>query len=55
MKQGFFVCHDRRMYINDTLILLRGFGLGGWLLPEGYMWQMEGEYDRPRRIERLIE
>ena len=27
----------------------------GWLLPEGYMWQMEGTYDRPRRIERLNE
>ena len=55
MKQGFLVCRDRRMYVDNTLILLRGFGLGGWLLPEGYMWQMEGEYDRPRRIERLIE
>lgn len=43
------------MYLDGTPILLRGFGLGGWLLPEGYMWQMEGEYDRPRRIERLIE
>jgi hypothetical protein len=32
-----------------------GFGLGGWLLPEGYMWQMEGKYDRPRRMEQLIE
>lgn len=43
------------MFCGETSILLRGFGLNGWLLPEGYMWQMEGEYDRPRRIERLIE
>ncbi len=40
---------------GDSSVLLRGFGLGGWLLPEGYMWQMEGECDRPRRMERLIE
>lgn len=55
MKQGFLYCRDKRMVLGETPILLRGFGLGGWLLPEGYMWQMEGEYDRPRRIERLIE
>lgn len=42
------------MVHGDKPVLLRGFGLGGWLLPEGYMWQMEGEFDRPRRIERLI-
>ena len=43
------------MFLGDTSVLLRGFGLGGWLLPEGYMWQMEGSYDRPRRMEQLIE
>ncbi len=36
-------------------ILLRGVGLGGWLLPEGYMWCLPGQWDRPRRIERMIE
>ncbi len=35
--------------------LLRGFGLGGWLLPEGYMWRFYTKCDRPRRIEALIE
>jgi hypothetical protein len=35
-------------------ILLRGFGLGGWLLPEGYMWKLGNACDRPRRMERLI-
>jgi hypothetical protein len=34
--------------------LLRGVGLGGWLLPEGYMWCMPDGADRPRRIERLV-
>lgn len=36
-------------------VLLRGFGLGGWLLPEGYMWRLSSPCDRPRRMEALIE
>ena len=35
-------------------IMLRGVGLGNWLLPEGYMWRFGGTADRPRRIEKLI-
>jgi|SRR5579862_5318910 len=36
-------------------ILLRGVGLGNWLLPEGYMWMFFGSNaDRPRRIEKLV-
>lgn len=35
-------------------ILLRGFGLGNWLLPEGYMWKFGSEGDRPRRIEKIV-
>jgi len=35
--------------------LLRGVGLGSWLLPEGYMWKMPPGIDRPRRIEGLIQ
>ncbi len=35
-------------------VLLRGVGLGGWLLPEGYMWCFPEQGDRPRRIERAI-
>ncbi len=34
--------------------LLRGVGLGSWLLPEGYMWKMPAGGDRPRRIEKMI-
>jgi hypothetical protein len=36
-------------------LLLRGVGLGSWLLPEGYMWRMPVQGDRPRRIERMVE
>ena len=35
-------------------ILLRGVGLGNWLLPEGYMWKFGSEGDRPRRIEKIV-
>lgn len=33
---------------------LEGVGLGGWLLPEGYMWQFPKEGDRPRKMEAFI-
>ncbi|HEX3008210.1 MAG TPA: cellulase family glycosylhydrolase [Bacteroidales bacterium] len=36
-------------------ILLRGVGLGNWLLPEGYMWKFGANGDRPRKIEQLVE
>lgn len=39
---------------NDT-ILLRGVGLGNWLLPEGYMWHFGESGDRPRKIEKIVE
>ena len=35
-------------------VLLRGVGLGNWMLPEGYMWKFGGKTDRPRRIEQLV-
>ena len=35
-------------------VVLRGVGLGNWLLPEGYMWNFPGAWDRPRRIEEAI-
>ena len=51
-----FVSADGRHIVNGAgrRILLRGVGLGSWLLPEGYMWCMPEAADRPRRIERLI-
>lgn len=35
-------------------IILRGVGLGNWLLPEGYMWRLPTAGDRPRRIESMV-
>jgi endoglucanase len=35
-------------------VLLRGVGLGNWMLPEGYMWKFGNPADRPRRIEKLV-
>jgi len=35
-------------------VILRGFGIGCWLLPEGYMWGI-GKYDRPWQFEKAIE
>ncbi len=35
-------------------VLLRGVGLGNWLLPEGYMWKFGNQGDRPRRIEKIV-
>jgi endoglucanase len=35
-------------------VILRGFGLGCWLLPEGYMWGIR-KLDRPRQFEAAIE
>lgn len=39
---------------NGNKVLLRGVGLGNWLLPEGYMWKFGDAGDRPRKIEKLI-
>lgn len=35
-------------------VILRGFGIGGWLLPEGYMWGIR-KIDRPWQFEKAIE
>jgi hypothetical protein len=39
---------------SGNKILLRGVGLGNWLLPEGYMWKFGKLGDRPRRIEKIV-
>lgn len=46
---------NEKIYVGNRPIMLRGMGLGGWFLPEGYMWQFYTDCDRPRRIEALIE
>src|SRR6266446_5410891 len=42
--------------INESgeKILLRGVGLGNWMLPEGYMWKFGNGGDRPRKIEKIV-
>src|SRR5262249_8761645 len=36
-------------------LLLRAMGLGGWLVPEGYLWALDGPRgDRGRRIEQRV-
>lgn len=39
---------------RDHPVLLRGVGLGNWMLPEGYMWHFGPNADRPRTIEKLV-
>ncbi|NMA00647.1 MAG: glycoside hydrolase family 5 protein [Clostridiaceae bacterium] len=51
----FLHINDEKIYAGTRPIMLRGIGLGGWFLPEGYMWQFYTDCDRPRRIEALIE
>lgn len=35
-------------------LLMRGVGLGNWLLPEGYMWGFQDGPQSPRQIETLV-
>ena len=59
LAQGFLHVQDGEIVEgNGNSILLRGFGLGGWLVPEGYMlhnkaW-IEG-FESPTEIENQIE
>lgn len=51
----FIKINNGKLFKGSKPFLLRGFGLGGWLLPEGYMWKLFTKCDRPRRIEAMIE
>ena len=51
----FLHTENRQILCGEEPALLRGVGLGGWLLPEGYMWKFYTKCDRPRRIEKFIE
>lgn len=35
-------------------VVLRGFGLGGWMLPEGYMLRFPNPYSSPTRIREAV-
>ena len=54
-----FLSTDGRRIINGAgeEVLLTGWGLGNWLLCEGYMWLSDDSerFDRPRRMEAVVE
>ncbi len=53
--KGFLHTRGQDMVDEDgNKVLLRGVGLGNWLLPEGYMWKFGQAGDRPRTIEKLV-
>ncbi|MDR1641712.1 MAG: glycoside hydrolase family 5 protein [Clostridiales bacterium] len=57
LVSGFLDTNSGRIVNGDGKpIILAGWNIGNWLLPEGYMW-LSGEgnrFDRPRRIEQVI-
>ncbi len=56
--KGFLDVNGKKIVNGDREeILLTGWGLGNWLLCEGYMWLSGGggRFDRPRRIEAVID
>ncbi|MBX3098269.1 MAG: cellulase family glycosylhydrolase [Salinibacterium sp.] len=53
---GFVRAKDARLIDGSGReLLLRGVGLGNWMLPEGYMWRFGPGAESPREIERLTE
>ncbi|MCU1441004.1 MAG: glycoside hydrolase family 5 [Rhodoglobus sp.] len=53
---GFVRAKDARLVDGaGREVLLRGVGLGNWMLPEGYMWRFGPGAESPREIERLTE
>ncbi|MET4639182.1 cellulase family glycosylhydrolase [Mycetocola sp. 2940] len=51
---GFVHASDARLVDGSGReILLRGVGLGNWMLPEGYMWKFSTGAESPREIEAL--
>ena len=51
-----FLQTDGRFIVDadGNTVLLRGFGLGGWLVQEGYMWNIHGFFGSPSNIESKI-
>lgn len=53
--EGFLHAHGHDMVDEQgQKVLLRGVGLGNYLLPEGYMWKFGPAGDRPRKIEAMV-
>lgn len=54
--EGFVHARDARLVDGQGReLLLRGVGLGNWMLPEGYMWKFGPGAASPREIETLVE
>ncbi len=53
---GFIRSQNKRLVNDAGEILLKGWGIGNWLLCEGYMWKHDESkrMDRPNRIEQVI-
>jgi aryl-phospho-beta-D-glucosidase BglC (GH1 family) len=51
-----FAHTDHKQIVDDAgkAILLRGIGLGNWLVPEGYMWLFKGGPQSPGEIRALL-
>lgn len=55
MKTGFVTAKGKKVFDEfGKELMFRGVGLGGWMLPEGYMWGFHNYYTRPRRFEERI-
>jgi hypothetical protein len=56
IKAGGFLMTQGQDMVDEggKKVLLRGVGLGNWLLPEGYMWRFGDQGDRPRKIEKIV-
>ncbi|MGN6369510.1 MAG: cellulase family glycosylhydrolase [Phycisphaerae bacterium] len=55
--EGRGILHTRGEDMVDAQghkVMLRGVGLGNWMLPEGYMWRFGKNGDRPRQIEQIV-
>ena len=52
---GFVHARDAKLVDGSGReLLLRGVGLGNWMLPEGYMWRFGPGAESPREIEALV-
>lgn len=53
-RRGFVRAEGTQLVDDEGPVLLRGVGLGNWLLAEGYMWRFGDELAAPRQIERRV-
>jgi aryl-phospho-beta-D-glucosidase BglC (GH1 family) len=52
--RGFVRAVGTELVDDEGPLLLRGVGLGNWVLAEGYMWRFGDELASPRQIEARI-